>query len=151
VKFKKFLTDIVKQLNRFLYVKPKKPVVIYSDIDKLKTRKKMADTLFSVLAGRTSVLRAVSDFPKNIPDDSVNVCFHILMHLEADEDIRKEDNIYREEQDEFILQVASFLQAGEDIPINIINEYNDFYKETLIYPEINRHTVISRLKKFINI
>ncbi len=73
------------------------------------------------------------------------------MHLEADEDIRKRDNIYREEQDEFILNIAQILQKGEDIPLNIINEYNDFYDESLIYPEINKKTIIARLKKYINI
>ena len=73
------------------------------------------------------------------------------MHLEADEDIRKKDAIYREEQDEFVLNMAQLLQNGEDIPINIIKEYNDFYGETLIYPEMNKENIIARLKKFINI
>lgn len=117
----------------------------------LKTRKMTAELLFGVLSGSKTVLEALKSFPKNVPDDSVNVCFHILVHYDADEDIRLKDEIYREEQDDFILNTAETLFRGESLPINIINEYNDFYKETLLYPEINRDTVISRLKKFINI
>lgn len=145
------IADIVEKLNRLLYIKPEIGVRKVSLEDKINLRKKVSNTLFSVLSGETSVLSALSNFPKNTDDKSVNVCFHILMHLEADEDIRKNDNDYREEQDDFILNIAQILQEGGDIPINIIKEYNDFYKETLIYPEINKETIISRLKKFINI
>ncbi len=145
------IADIVKRLNRLLYIKPEIGARKVSLEDKISLRKKVSNTLFSVLSGETSVLSALSNFPKNTDDKSVNVCFHILMHLEADEDIRKSDNDYREEQDDFILNIAQILQEGGDIPINIIKEYNDFYKETLIYPEINKETIISRLKKFINI
>lgn len=145
------IADIVKRLNRLLYIKPEIGARKVSLEDKISLRKKVSNTLFSVLSGETSVLSALSNFPKNTDDKSVNVCFHILMHLEADEDIRKSDNDYREEQDDFILNIAQILQEGGDIPINIIKEYNDFYKETLIYPVINKETIISRLKKFINI
>jgi len=146
-----FFNDIVEKLNKILYVKPTKKSEGLSPEEKIKLRKEVSNLLFSVLSGERTVLRAVSNFPKNIDDESVNVCFHILMHLEADEDIRKSDEIYKKEQDDFILNIARLLEKGDDVPINIINEYNDFYKETLIYPEINKKTVISRLKKFINL
>ncbi len=150
-----FLSDIVsgivEKINRLLYIKPVVSVPQISVENKIKLRKEVSNTLFSVLSGEKTVLSALSGFPKNTYDESVDVCFHILMHLEADEDIRKKDNDYREEQDDFILNIAQILQEGGDVPINIIKEYNDFYKETLIYPEINKKTIISRLKKFINI
>lgn len=146
----KLFEDIIEKLNKLLYVKPKTSSVITLE-DKIKLRKEVSNLLFSVLSGEKTVLNAVSKFPKNKEDNSVAVCFHILMHLEADEDIRKRDNIYREEKDEFILNIAQILQKGEDIPLNIINEYNDFYDESLIYPEINKKTIIARLKKYINI
>lgn len=149
--FNDIVSGIVEKLNRLLYVKPEVKVLKVSLEDKINLRKKVSNTLFSVLSGETTVLSALSHFPKNTYDESVDVCFHILMHLEADEDIRKNDNDYREEQDDFILNIAQILQEGGDVPINIIKEYNDFYKETLIYPEINKETIISRLKKFINI
>lgn len=148
---KKIWQDIVQKLNSFLYVKPKKEVLGPSKEEITALRKEVSNTLFDVLSGNKTVLEAVSKFPKNTVDESVNVCFHILVHLEADEDIRAKDPLYREEQDDFILYIAELLQKGENIPINIIKEYNGFYKETLVYPEINRETVITRLKKFINI
>lgn len=143
-------SEIVEKLNRFLYVKPEIKAPVYTEEDKIETRKFVAGLLFDILSGSKTVLEALKIFPKNIPDDSVNVCFHILVHYEADEDIRLKDEVYREEQDDFILNTAETLYKGENLPINIINEYNNFYKETLLYPEINRDTVISRLKKFIN-
>lgn len=148
-----FLSDIVKKINKLLYVKPEITVSEeFIKANRVKIRKETALLLFNVLAGKVSVLDALKNFPKNSTDESVNVCFHILVHYDADEDIRKNDQAYREEQDEFILTVAQILQSGESLPINIINEYNAFYKDkTLIYPEINKETVISRLKKFINI
>lgn len=146
----KLFEDIIEKLNKLLYVKPKASSIITLE-DKINLRKEVSNLLFSVLSGEKTVLNAVSNFPKNKDDSSVTVCFHILMHLEADEDIRKQDSVYREEQDEFILNIAQILQKGEDIPLNIINEYNEFYDETLIYPEINKNTIVSRLKKFINI
>lgn len=149
--FQDSIFDIVKKINSFLYVKPKKASVKISPEERLRLRKEISNTLFSVLSGEKTVLNALSNFPKNSYDESVNTCFHILMHLEADEDIRKKDAIYREEQDEFVLNMAQLLQNGEDIPINIIKEYNDFYGETLIYPEMNKENIIARLKKFINI
>ena len=127
------------------------PVCEFSASDIIKARKDVSLLIFSVLSGESTVLSVLKKFPKNIPDDSVNVCFHILVHYEADEDLRKNDNLYREEQDDFLLQTAEILQNGDALPINIINEYNAYYKETLIYPEINKKTIIERLKKFINI
>lgn len=146
----KILSDVFEKINGFLYKKPESSLV-YTKEDMLKARKQVAELLFSVLAGSITVPEALKNFPKNIPDDSVNVCFHILVHFDADEDIRAKDEVYREEQDDFILNTAETLFKGESLPINIINEYNDFYKETLLYPEINRDTIVSRLKKFINI
>ncbi len=143
--------DIVQKLNSFLYVKPQKKDPKVNKEEIIALRKKVSNMLFEVLSEKRTVLNAVSNFPKNSADESVNVCFHILMHLEADEDIRAKDPVYREEQDDFILYAAELLQKGESLPINIIKEYNGFYKETLVYPEINRETVIARLKKFINI
>lgn len=145
------ISEIVEKINKALYVKPKKiePEITMEDI--IAQRKEISNVLFDVLSGKRSVLDAVLKFPKDSKDDSVNVCFHILVHLEADEDIRKKDILYKEEQDDFILYIAELLQKGESVPVNIIKEYNDFYKETLVYPEINKKTIIARLKKFVNL
>lgn len=139
------------KLNRLLYVEPKVVVPEFSEKDLILERKKAGRLFFEVLSGNTTVLEALKKLPKSTPDDSVNVCFHILVHYAADEDIRKNDPLYKETQDEFILNTAEILQKGEKLPINIINEYNSFYNESLVYPEINRKTVIARLKKSINI
>ena len=143
--------SVVQKLNSFLYVKPDKEKLGPTKEEIIALRKEVSNTLFDVLSGARTVLDAVLKFPKNTEDESVKVCFHILVHLEADEDIRARDPLYREEQDDFILYIAELLQKGENIPINIIREYNGFYKETLVYPEINKETIIARLKKFINI
>ncbi len=147
----KLLSQIVDKLNRLLYVEPKVSAPEFTEEDIIAERKKAGELFFSVLAGNVSVLEALKKLPKATPDDSINVCFHILVHYAADEDIRKKDPLYRETQDDFILHAAETLQRGEMLPINIINEYNDFYNGNLIYPEINKKTIIARLKKSINI
>ena len=81
---KKIWQDIVQKLNSFLYVKPKKEVLGPSKEEITALRKEVSNTLFDVLSGNKTVLEAVSKFPKNTVDESVNVCFHILVHLEAD-------------------------------------------------------------------
>jgi len=78
---KDIVSDIVKKLNRFLYVKPKKPAAKISPEEKIKLRKEVSNTLFLVLSGQKTVLNALSNFPKNSLDESVNTCFHILMRI----------------------------------------------------------------------
>ena len=63
------------------------------DNDLIETRRAVAKILVDVILGKIKVLDALKNFPKNSDDDSVNICFHILVHYESDEELRKKDQL----------------------------------------------------------
>lgn len=117
----------------------------------IETRKQAAKILIDVILEKISVLEALKSFPQNSSDPSVRTCFHILVHFESDEDLRKNDPLYKESQDDFIVETAETLLKGNSLPVNIIEEYKDFYKSDLFYPEMTRDNIIKRLRKIINL
>lgn len=105
-----------------------------------------------VLVGKITVSAALKAFPNNyMVDESLDTAFHALVHFEADEDLRKRDALYREEQDEYLQYLAEVLERGDDIAVNIIGEYKKYYSEAPIYKDVNDKYKFSKLFKFINI
>ena len=119
--------------------------------DVVELRKKTAKLLIDVVLGKISVLQALKSFPDNSSDLSVNTCFHILVHYEADEELRSKDKLYKETQDEFVVSVAETLLKGESLPVNIIDEYKVFYESDLIYKKNSKENIIKRLRRIINL
>lgn len=116
-----------------------------------KNRIFVSNLLFKVLTGGLTVLQAVSVFPKDTHDKSLDIAFHALMHYEADEDFRKNDPLYKEEQDDYLEILANTLKTGDDLPKNIIDEYESLYSETVLYEPDTKENVIKRLLKKINL
>lgn len=114
-------------------------------------RQTAAKFLIDVILNKITVLEALKNFPKDSIDPSVRVCFHILTHYDADEDIRKKDPLYKETQDEFIVNTAEVLLKGETLPQNIIDEYKNFYGDDLFYKKNSKENIIERLKRSINL
>lgn len=114
-------------------------------------RKKVSILIFNVLTQKMSVLDALKEYPKNLSDPTLNAAFHALVHFEADEDFRKRDSLYRDEQDSCLEDIANILAKGEPLPCNIIEEYDKYHKDSLIYPNIDKKTMFERLKKMINL
>ncbi len=121
------------------------------DAQYIKDRKKVSSLILNVLTQKMSVLDALKDYPRNLADPTLNAAFHALVHFEADEDLRNSDALYRDEQDAYLEDIANILSDGSALPYNIIEEYNKYHKESLIYPNIDRKTVFKRLKKMINL
>ncbi len=117
----------------------------------IKTRREVAKLLVDVILGKIATLEALKKFPKNSSDPSVNTCFHILVHYESDVELRKKDPLYKETQDEFIVDTAQTLLKGDELPINIIREYKDFYGHDLIYRKNTKENIIKRLRRIINL
>ncbi len=105
-----------------------------------------------VLTGKISVSAALKAYPNNYAvDETLDTVFHALIHYEADEDLRRRDLLYREEQDEYLYYLAEVLERGEDVAINIISEYKKYYSEAPIYKDVNDKYKFSKLFKFINL
>ena len=101
-------------------------------VDYKRERKKAAELYNSVLAKEMLIRDALALFPKDCDDKTLIASWHALCHLEADEDIRNRDALYREEQDKYIKFIADTLKDGAELPDNIIKSYIPYHSEALI-------------------
>lgn len=88
----------------------------------------VAELIRKVLVGELSVRNAITLFPSGTNDKSIEASFHALVHYEADEDLRKRDILYREEQDDYLTLIFQTLEQGKTLPENIIRNYEKYYK-----------------------
>ena len=113
-------------------------------------RKSVAKLYFGVLTEKISVREALVRFPKDCEDKTIIASWHALCHLEADEDLRKKDKEYAEEQDDYIEFIANTLQKGQELPENIIEEYAPYYTEALTPCTKTFKGIIQEFKRFLN-
>ncbi len=118
-------------------------------IDYTNLRKEVSKLFFLVLSGRMIVREALLRFPRDCADTTLEACWHALCHLESDEDLRKRDKEYAQEQDEYIEFIAHTLANGEALPQNIINEYYPYHNEMLISENKTVKGIFHKLKKFL--
>ena len=114
-------------------------------------RKDVAELIRRVLTSQISVREAIVQFPRDTQDKSIHAAYHALVHLEADEDLRARDIIYREEQDDYLEMIAQTLDAEEDLPENIIKNYEKYYASANILHEQNAKGFLKGFLKFLNI
>lgn len=95
----------------------------------LQERLLVAELVRKALIGFIPVREALLNFPPDSKDKSIQAAFHALVHFEADEDLRRRDILYKEEQDEYLEMISQILDSGEDLPDNIIRNYEKYYKE----------------------
>jgi len=88
----------------------------------------VSELIRKVLVGELSVRSAVALFPSGTHDKSIEAAFHAIIHYEADEDLRKRDIMYREEQDDYLTLIFQTLEQGKCLPDNIIKNYEKYYK-----------------------
>lgn len=112
----------------------------------LENREHVALLLRKVLIGALTVGEAVRNFPFDTGDKSIEAAYHALVHYEADEDLRRRDIMYREEQDAYLEMLSQTLERGESLPDNIIRNYEKYYPESNIP---HRHDKAGALKSFL--
>lgn len=121
-----------------------------SDIDYKQYRIFVSELFFAVLAEKMHAREALLKFPPDIHDPSIQVAWHALCHREADEDIRKRDRTYAEEQDDYLEMLGFTMQNGSELPENIISEYEKYYKEAPIPHEKGIKGIFKKLTRFLN-
>ena len=114
-------------------------------------RKFIGDLIIAVLTDRIIVREALKKFPKDVKDASIKSAYHALVHREADEDLRRRDLLYRDEQDSYLEQLARTLQRGSELPKNIIKNYNKYYREMKINRSNTLKNFVNRICKFLNV
>jgi hypothetical protein len=117
----------------------------------LEDRRLVANLLRAVRVGNLCVREALLKYPKDTEDESLIAAYHALIHYEADEDLRARDELYKEEQDDYIEFLSYTLEKGEDLPQNIIDNYKNFYDSA---PILHQNTLSGFFKgfwKFLNV
>ena len=114
-------------------------------------RRFVAGLIRQVLISRLCVREAILNFPKDTEDKSIQAAFHALVHYDADEDLRARDELYREEQDDYLEFISNLLERGEDLPENIIQNYEKYYACANIPHEENAEGFFKGFWKFLNI
>ena len=107
--------------------------------------------MLSALCGSLSVREALLRFPKDVDDKSIISAWHALSHYEADEDLRRRDELYKEEQDDYIEFISYILDKGEDLPDNIIRSYGHYYKDANIPHTKDTKGFLESFFRFLNI
>lgn len=119
--------------------------------DYKEERKSVSKLIYMVLTERLNVRDALLKFPKDVNDATIKTAYYALIHLEADEDLRRSDFDYREEQDDYLEFIAQILQDGSALPKNLIKSYDKFYKNTQLPTSKSLEGFLRNLCKFLNV
>lgn len=114
-------------------------------------RRYVGNLIINVLTDRIIVREALKLFPRDVKDASIKCAYHALVHREADEDIRRRDLLYKDEQDSYLEQVAQTLKQGLELPKNIIKNYNTYYRDIEINHSNEFKIWLKRICKFLNV
>ncbi|MFA7658956.1 MAG: hypothetical protein WCY19_05950 [Candidatus Gastranaerophilaceae bacterium] len=119
--------------------------------DYKEDRKKVSRLIYMVLAETLDVKRAILEFPRDVNDSTIKTAYHALIHREADEDFRRMDLDYKDEQDDYLEFIAQILQTGAALPQNIIKSYDKYYKNIDTPHSESMKGLIKSLCKFLNV
>jgi len=119
--------------------------------DYKEERKKVSRLIYEVLTDFLSVKDAVLKFPKDVDDSTIKTAYHALIHVEADEDLRRRDLDYKDEQNDYLEFIATILQKGEELPRNIIKNYDKYYKNIETPRSESMKGLMKSLCKFLNV
>ena len=120
-------------------------------MENIEEREYVSGLIKKVLMGHLVVREAINSFPNDVEDESIKAAYHALVHYEADEDLRIKDDLYKEEQNDYLLMIAETLAKGEDLPINIISGYKEYYKSANIKNEDNFRGKLKSFFKMLNV
>lgn len=119
--------------------------------DYTQERQQVSRLIYLVLTDALSVREAILKFPKDANDSSIKTVYHALIHREADEDFRKTDLEYKDEQDDYLEFIAEILQSGNELPKNIIKSYDEYYKNIDTPHSEGMKGLLKGLCKFLNV
>jgi len=119
--------------------------------DYKEERRIVSRLIYMVLAETLHVRDAILRFPKDADDSTIKTAYHALIHMEADEDFRRRDMDYKEEQDDYLEFIAQIMQSGDALPRNIIKSYDKYYKNIDTPHSESMKGLLKSLCKFLNV
>ena len=114
-------------------------------MEESKDRVFVGKLLRLVRIGQISVRQAMLEYPKDTKDESLIAAYHALIHYEADEDLRANDSLYKDEQDDYLEFLSYILERGENLPENIIENYKKYYDSA---PILHKKGIAGFFKSF---
>ena len=114
-------------------------------------RKFVSRLIYMVLADTLDARKAILDFPKDVDDSTIRTAYHALIHREADEEFRRTDIDYKDEQDDYLEFIAQIMQTGAALPQNIIKSYDKYYKNIDTPHSESMKGLVKSLCKFLNV
>lgn len=121
-------------------------------VDYTAARQFAGKVIIGVLTEHICVREGLLRFPKDALDDpSIQAAWHALCHYEADEDLRRRDRVFADEQQELLELIAFTFKDGKELPQNIISAYSKYHSEVLIAPQKGWRAMLRKLTRFINI
>ncbi|MCR4880377.1 MAG: hypothetical protein K6A44_00265 [bacterium] len=122
-----------------------------SDITLKKTAREAVGKLFySLIGGAVTSRDAIKYFPRNVEDTSIKIAWHALFHYDADEEMRQQDFEYAQEQIKYMEFLASILSGGGELPQNILDEYEELYKDTVLPKRYNWWGNLRSVMRFLD-
>ncbi len=128
----------------------KKLVSTPVEVDYAAQRKYVGNIIISVLTERISVKNGLLLFPKGCEDPSIHAAWHALCHYEADEDIKKKNIEFNNQQIELLELIAFTFKDGNPLPQNIIDAYKPYYENDPMLYESNIKGIIKKLFRFLS-
>lgn len=98
--------------------------------NKMSFRQEAAELIIKCLTEQITIQEAIKTFPRDEKDESLECAFHALLHYEADEDYRRQDPDYADAQVDHLENIANLFKNNESLPLNIIQEYREYYEES---------------------
>ena len=114
-------------------------------------REYVSRLIINVLTDKICIREAILHFPENKSDKSIKAAYHALVHREADEDLRRRDLFYKEEQDEYLEFIADTLAKGEDLPSNILKNYDKYYSDISLKDKAGVKGLKEAINRYLNI
>ena len=119
-----------------------------NDILLKKARENTGKLLYMLIEGSISAFEATKYFPKNVDDISLKIAWHAMLHYDADEEIRIKNPDYAQEQILHIENLAKILSRGDELPQNMLDDYEEIYKTTVLPKNYNW---LGKLKAFFRL
>ena len=113
-------------------------------------REAIGKLFYSLIQGVITPKDAIKYFPRNVEDISIKIAWHALLHYDADEEIRLKDSQYAQEQITYMELLANILSNGNELPQNILDEYEELYKDTILPKKYNWWGNLRALFRFLD-
>ena len=145
------ISIILSNIKSFIQSKTKALENIQNqEPDYTAQRKYVGNIIIGVLTERISVKNGLLMFPKGCEDPSVHAAWHALCHCEADEDIKKDNLAFNDQQVELLEMIAFEFKDGNPLPQNIIDAYKPYYQDDPISYESGLRGFLKKLLRFVN-